>query len=138
MEIDHHNPKLEGDARHDYNNLFPATRHCNHAKSNKWPSSEDRDKGIRFLNPCEEGDYNVQIFEKEDGKLVGTTVAARYHIAELNLNADDLVRDRLFRKDIRQLITKLHISDPDLLSAMRRVIHTSIPPIDPPPDCGGT
>ena len=63
MEVDHFDPTLEGEERNAYSNLLLATRHCNLAKGDRWPNEEDRAAGIRFLNPCEEQDYGVHLFE---------------------------------------------------------------------------
>jgi hypothetical protein len=95
IEVDHHNPTLNGAARNRYENLFPATRHCNGTKSNNWPSKEARRKGVRFLNPCREGDYGTQIFEDANThELIGITPAAKYHIRVLGLNAPFLINER--------------------------------------------
>jgi hypothetical protein len=81
MEIDHFNPLLKGFERHRYENLFLATRHCNGAKSDTWPSKVARKRGIHFLNPCQELDYGVHIFEHPiTHRLIGVTPSGDFHI----------------------------------------------------------
>lgn len=104
MEVDHFNPKLTGAERHRYENLFLATRHCNLAKRDHWPTDEDLAAGIRFLNPCEEQDYGVHLFEDPaTHELVGVTPAGRWHIEILLLNASHLVEERRRRTRFQQL-----------------------------------
>src|ERR1043166_3812384 len=56
IEVDHFNPTLEGPSRNQYSNFVPATRNCNGAKSDLWPSKESQKAGVRFLNPFDEQD----------------------------------------------------------------------------------
>jgi hypothetical protein len=102
MEIDHHNPFRTD--KNAYENLFLATKHCNGHKLQNWPSEEQKQKGIRFLNPCIEDDYGHQIFEDpETFELWGCTPAARYHIRKLYLNAPHLIDERRTRFAARKL-----------------------------------
>lgn len=104
MDIDHHNPTLRHPARNAYNNLFLATAHCNRKKGGIWPTPEQRAQGIRYLNPCEEMDYGVHIFEDPATfELWGDSPAGRYHIRMLDLNAEHLVRERRRRHLLRTL-----------------------------------
>jgi hypothetical protein len=74
MEVDHFNPTLTGKARHQYRNLMWAARLCNNARRDYWPSSAERKRGIRFLNPCAERDYGECIFEDPlTHELIGKT-----------------------------------------------------------------
>ncbi len=100
LEVDHFDPRLKKELIQDYNNLFPASRHCNGKKSDIWPNKEELAAGCRFLNPCEELDYGEQIFEDpETHRLVGTTPAAIWHIRVCGLNADNLVHERKRRAE---------------------------------------
>src|SRR5438046_9409130 len=56
MEVDHFDPRKKKDLIQDYCNLFPASRHCNGKKGNRWPNKDEAAAGCRFLNPCEEID----------------------------------------------------------------------------------
>jgi hypothetical protein len=104
MDVDHHNPTLSDATKNNYNNLFLTTRHCNGKKSNNWPSTEQQKLGIRFLNPCEEIDYGVHIFEDPDTfEVWGETPPGRYHIRILDLNAPHLVKERRIRHIFRSL-----------------------------------
>lgn len=103
IDIDHHNPHLPKDKRNQYKNLILASRHCNGKKGDRWPTPEQRKLGLRFLNPCEEMDYGVHIFEDpETFELWGATPAGIYHIRYLDLNADHLVRERRRRHELRE------------------------------------
>lgn len=140
MEIDHHNPTLKGVALHQYENLFPATRHCNGSKLGSWPSKEAQAKGVRFLNPCKEQDYGSQIFEDPNTHvLIGTTPAAIYHIDVLQLNAHFLVQERIDRAVLSELIsqTLVTVRGPgavvqNQIQDLQRVLGTMIPEIPPP------
>lgn len=101
MEVDHFNPGLSGNRRNFHGNLVPAARLCNNTKRERWPTDEEQAKGIRFLNPYEEQDYGVHIYEDvATGKLIGHTPAGKWHIVRMALNCDDLVRARLRRTKV--------------------------------------
>jgi hypothetical protein len=107
MEVDHFNPILNHPARNLHGNLIPASRHCNGFKSQTWPSQDQQAKGLRFINPYEEQDYGVHIFEdRKTGKLVGKTPTGRWHVEMLDLNAEHLVQKRLDRTDIANALKR--------------------------------
>lgn len=107
LEVDHFNPHLNSKVRNRYANLMPSIRHCNGKKTNTWPSEAQLRKQIRFLNPCVEDDYDVQIFEDPlTHQLVGTTPAGKFHIRQLDLNAPFLVEERRFRSELHKLLKK--------------------------------
>ena len=155
MEIDHHDPTLKGEARHRYENLFPAIAPCNSIKHENWPSIEEQRNGIRFLNPCKETDYDHQIFEDPGShELVGTTPAAIYHIEMLGLNSDALIRrrkDRTAWLRINSAVNPDHLDKRAIalqgfnfteankaelsfcIDHLKRQIEIAIPPIKPPP-----
>lgn len=62
LEVDHFDPHKKKDLIQRFENLFPASRHCNGKKSDHWPNKTESAAGCRFLNPCEEMDYGEQIF----------------------------------------------------------------------------
>jgi len=100
MEVDHFDPRRKKDLIQDYANLFPTSRHCNAKKGDHWPSKMERAAGCQFLNPCEEMDYDEQIYEDPAAhRLVGVTPAARWHIRICGLNADHLVNERAKRAE---------------------------------------
>ena len=146
IEVDHFNPNLTGLRRHEYGNLFPATRHCNGAKSNLWPSRELRKLGARFLNPTKEQDYGVHIFEDPvTHELMGTTPAGKYHIRCCDLNAPDLVQERHDRSQLTRLLADYFVTakvpvsqlvDGTVLDAsgvLRAILSKMIPAIPAPP-----
>ena len=105
MEVDHFNPTLKNAARHAYNNLMLAFRHCNGKKSDNWPSKKAMMAGVRFLNPCVEMDYGVHLFEDpKTWEIVGVTAAGRYHIDMLDLNAPIFVKQRRTRAELRAIL----------------------------------
>ena len=141
LEVDHFDPRKKKDLIQCYDNLFPASRHCNGKKSDHWPNQAESAAGCRFLNPCHELDYGGQIFENSDThRLVGTTPAAVWHIRMCALNADHLVnerarravyQDQLKNKAIR---VKRAIDEVvELIRNFRTEVETMIPEIAPPP-----
>lgn len=146
MEVDHFNPNLRGLARHKYSNLFPATRHCNGAKTDTWPKPHFAKLGARFLNPTKEQDYGVHIFEDPvSHQLVGTTPAGKYHIRCCDLNAPHLILERAERAQLRRILNDypvtarlpIQISNHgqllDASSVLRAILENMIPHIPAPP-----
>ncbi|TLD69101.1 hypothetical protein FEM03_19745 [Phragmitibacter flavus] len=146
MEVDHFDPTLRGDKRHEYVNLLPSIRHCNGKKSNHWPSQELRDKGISLINPAEEVDYGEHIFEDPVSHLlVGHTSRGKYQILICDLNAPFLVEERAERAKLRLLWESgiynysRNFSAPQLeqvqncLETFKAHVEKMIPYIPPPP-----
>lgn len=137
MEIDHFDPRLKGKLIQRYDNLFLATRHCNAAKGDTWPTRAEERLGLRFLNPCMELDYGGHIFEDPHTHLlVGVTPAGRFHIRMLDLNAGHLVAERRERAEISQLLANAPFtlrtgrspdSLTDLVRALREQLEEMIP-----------
>lgn len=100
MDVDHFDPREKENAIQRYANLFLADRRCNRSKSDDWPDADENRHGIRFLNCCEEQDYNECIFEDpQTHELIGTTPAAIYHIETIDLNAPELIEQRKKRSE---------------------------------------
>lgn len=141
MEVDHFQPK--GKRRHHYSNFLPATRHCNGAKSQTWPTAADWRAGIRFLDPTVEQDYGVHMFEDPiTHHLVGATPAGRFQILICDLNAPHLVRERRDRAEIATALAQsalpMIVGAPFAevarsLQALKEELALKIPPIPPPP-----
>ena len=136
MDIDHHNPKLKHPQKNAYTNLFLASRHCNGKKRDEWPTLKQRSLGLRFLNPCEEQDYGVHLFEDPiTFEIWGATPAGRYHIRMLDLNADHLVRERRRRHELRafkkqpMIVTALRHDAGDGVRAFSKEVENMIPVI---------
>lgn len=137
MEIDHFDPRLKDKFIQPYDNLFLATRHCNGAKGDTWPTRAEQALGLRFLNPCAEQDYGEHILEDpETHRLVGVTPAGRYHIRMLDLNADHLVAERGERAKIHTLLTRAafmlkrgrsEAEAVQLIAALRRQVEEMMP-----------
>ena len=99
MDVDHFRPRGKG--RHLYTNLLVATRHCNGAKSDLWPSTYQKAKGIYLINPYTEQDYGKHLFEDPvTHEIVAITHAGFYQIFVLDLNAPHLVKERAERARI--------------------------------------
>jgi hypothetical protein len=102
-----------------------------------------RRRGVRFLNPCREGDYDHQIFEKAaTGELIGTTPAAKYHIRILDLNAPHLIQRRLERTAWNAILKDALVvarnsrQDRQILLHLQKIRESArlaIPVIAPPP-----
>jgi hypothetical protein len=138
MDVDHFDPTLTQPARNNYQNLFLATRHCNGKKGDNWPTPSQRRQGLRFLNPCEEVDYGVHLFEDPDTfEIWGATPAGRYHVRMLDLNADHLVLERRRRHELRalqkapQIVTATGKKSDALIGivAFKNEVEQMIPPI---------
>lgn len=142
LEVDHFDPRKKNDLIQDYNNLFPASRHCNGKKWKHWPTKTEQDAGCRFLNPCEEMDYGEQIFENpQTNELIGTTPAAKWHIRVCGLNADRLIEERRRRakhwRTLQNRKFKLkknipHNAAQELITSFREEVELMIPQIPPP------
>lgn len=141
LEVDHFDPRQKKALIQDYNNLFPASRHCNGKKSDTWPTRAELAAGCRFLNPCKEMDYGEQIFEKPDThELVGITPAARWHIRMCGLNADHLIQERYRRakhwhalKNVGVKIKGDHARVAEMVKNYREQVELMIPEIPPVP-----
>jgi hypothetical protein len=146
VDVDHFNPKLKGAARNNYLNLFPSTRHCNGSKSDHWPSAVSRKMGVRFLNPCNEVDYGVHIFEDPlTHQLIGKSPAGVYHIRYCDLNAPHLILERRDRFKLRELLNECAVTSKvpastltggkmlDVTDLLRSIVEKMILPIPPPP-----
>jgi hypothetical protein len=134
LEVDHFNPNKKREPIQQYTNLFPATRHCNGAKRDRWPSNKDRQLGMRFLNCCAEIDYGVHIFEDPDShKLVGVTPAGKYHVRNCDLNAPHLVKERADRAEFWRILEDQRVRIKQgwtLTEALRSVVENMIPKIE--------
>ena len=140
MQVEHFDPRQKKDKIQNYSNLFLAGAHCNGAKHDAWPTKEEQELGCRFLNCCEEQDYDGVIFEDpETHLLVGTSVAARYHIETIDLNDPGLVAERKKRFQIAKTILSLKervLKDPSaqkLLDDLAAQLKDFIPIIKTPP-----
>ena len=107
MEVDHFDPKKKKSLIQDYDNLLPASRHCNGSKGQTWPSDKEIKSGIRFLHPRKELDYGPHIVEDlSTGHLIGLTPAGKWQIRVCALNAFHLVKERKRRTDIHRILTQ--------------------------------
>lgn len=137
IEIDHFDPREKKAFIQRYANLFLADRECNGKKRDIWPSQQDQSEGTRFLNCCDEMDYDEQIVENPaTHELIGLTRAARFHIRILDLNASHLVIERARRHRFRQLLDRTPLflrsgapAPMGTIDELRHMIDEMIPPI---------
>jgi len=137
LEVDHFDPRKKKALIQDYNNLFPASRHCNGKKADHWPKEAEAAAGCRFLNPCEEVDYGEQILEdRVSHRVVGMNPAAQWHIRMCGLNAEHLVAERAKRAEYwGQLKTKAVCvkgsldEAAELIESFRKEVELMIPEI---------
>jgi hypothetical protein len=68
-------------------------------------SNKNRKRGARFLNYCEETDYDTHILEDpETHEVVGVTREGIYHVRNCDLNAPHLLQERKQRAQLWGLI----------------------------------
>lgn len=141
MEVDRFDPRRKNDYIQDYQNLFLATRHCNGAKRDNWPTAKEDAEGYRFLNCCEERDYGVHLFEDpHTHKIKWTTRAGGYHAIHCDLDAPHLVEERRQRAELLHLLHETPVlakqSPPELLACLEKIreqLKLMIPEIPAPP-----
>lgn len=130
MEVDHFDPRIKQKSKQPYSNLVIAYRPCNNHKRAIWPVKSQRELGVRYLNPRQDIDYGVHIFEDPDtNKLFGVTPAGKWHVEKLALNDDYLVEQRRLRSRWEKLIAaennKVFVAEvgqePSALSALKEV-----------------
>ncbi len=136
MEVDHFRPK--GKIRNHYNNFLPATRHCNGAKGQQWPTAARARQGVRLLNPTKEKDYGEHIFQDpKTHELVGVTTPGKYQIVVCDLNAAHFF-ERRERARLHDLLNrggnvKSNFANvADTVATLRRQLAQMIPPIPAP------
>ncbi len=93
LEIDHFRPRRRGGAD-SLDNLVYACTTCNRFKSDYWPPA-DAPESLRLLHPGQD-DLAAHLLESANGRLVGLTPRACFHIDRLRLNRPQLI-------DLRQL-----------------------------------
>ena len=103
MEIDHFRPKGRTEfarLRLAWTNLYYCCHLCNLHKSSKWPNADELERGLRFVDPCEEDpDEHFRLTRdesgNENGKIASETPAGRYSIAKIRLDRQQLIDIRL-------------------------------------------
>ena len=140
MHVDHFDPRKKKNKRQEYSNLFLADAHCNCAKGDTWPTSDEQSEGCRFINCCDEYDYGNVIFEgPRTHELIGTSSAAKYHIDIIDLNDPGLVEERKSRAEILVKLDYLRgraALNPEMAEAVNKVSELAkdlIPDIPAPP-----
>lgn len=103
MSVDHFRPKsLSPHLRVDYTNLYYCCGECNTYKSNKWPSQEQLDEGLCFVDVCvhEWKDH----FEVQSDVMTGITSIGRFTAEQVRLNRRKLTaRNRTLRMRVARI-----------------------------------
>lgn len=124
--IDHYRPIHGRYARPDlvaeYNNLYWCCRECNENKGDAWPSPEQMEQGMRFLDSCQpEDDHDFHWRILSDGRLEALTPAGEYTIERLKLWRPFLQHNRAktfqLQEEVRVLVHRLKLKS---LSATQR------------------
>ena len=125
--IDHHHPINGPHARPDliadYSNLYWCCRECNENKSDIWPSPQEMEQGIRFLDPClPEDDHDLHWHVLPDGVLTPLTQAGEYTIEHLKLWRPQLqhLRAQIYRCQ-EEIILIQNLLNRKNLSSERRI-----------------
>lgn len=95
-EVDHFRPRhLFPALLNDYDNLYWSCRKCNAVKGRTWPSADQTERGLRFLDPC--GDDQTHHWQAHtDGTLTALTLPGQYTIRHIRLDRPTLVPFRAF------------------------------------------
>lgn len=110
--IDHHRPVHGLFGRPDlitnYTNLYWCCRECNENKGDIWPSIEDYNAGLRFIDPCQpEDDHDLHWKVLADGVLQPLTTTGLYTIQHLKLWRPFLQHHRAKRYQLQEEIQSL-------------------------------
>jgi len=137
MEVDHFNPRRKKADVQKYTNLFLASRHCNGAKGNHWPSHNEQKRGIRFLDCTTEPDYDVHILEDPDThEVVGVTPEGIFHVRQCDLNDPWLIEERKERSELwkefesEKFRTVAGLQLPEAYAKLKAQIEKMIPKIE--------
>lgn len=107
MEVDHFRPPNRPEFKHlekEWANLYYTCRRCNAHKWNHWPTTEEKGRGLRFVDPCEDDpDDHLRMTRHPDTAdfcwLRALTPAGRYTIDKIRLNRKQLI-------DIRRALVR--------------------------------
>lgn len=103
FEMDHFRPKWRFEHLiRDFYNLYWACHVCNHKKRGKWPDSELEQRGIGFVDLCQD-DFQAHYEVCEDGTWRPLTASAEYTIDSLRLNCPHLLELRRFLASIHNV-----------------------------------
>jgi hypothetical protein len=93
FELDHFKPASRPDLTpviDDFYNLYYSCGVCNAYKSNTWPTPEQEELGLFFVDLCTD-DFSRHFAEDDDGIWHPLTKAGEYTAAKLRLNRQHLV-----------------------------------------------
>src|SRR4051794_22205746 len=94
FELDHFRPRwLFPDLIADFFNLYYACHVCNQIKGMHWPPSALEERGIGFVDLCQD-EFEVHFVVRPDGSWTPLTASAAYTIDSLRLNRPHLVELR--------------------------------------------
>jgi hypothetical protein len=123
--------------RNTYANLYWTCGVCNNIKGNRWPTDEEYEDGLRFLDPCVE-DHEDHWYMSPNGRVTPLTTIGQYTTAHLNLNRPPLVDLRRWLYELAQRATRIQetlamkpLSDDHRL-ALQNHLHDIEQIIEPP------
>jgi hypothetical protein len=141
--IDHFRPVSGPHGRPDlvteYANLYWTCRECNDNKSDTWPTSEQVELGLHFIDPCSpDGDHDLHWQAYADGSIEPLTPAGEFTIEHLMLWRDQLAyhRRRLYRWQceldlLADLLARKRIPETDRVRLEARIVELG-EYLDPP------
>lgn len=112
FDVEHFMPQSKfPDLVCSYANLYYACRGCNSHKSEKWPSSQQMEQGLRFADPCEEDPYSHHLRENNEGGVDAVTRCGDYTNDHIRLSRPDLRTWRRMRSQARQDLRLLYTTE---------------------------
>ncbi len=102
MQVDHFRPKGRREFAHlerEWANLYYCCGRCNRHKSDHWPTDQETQRGLRFVDPClEDPDEHFRLCRPPQHDdlcyVMPLTTPAQYTIAKVRLNRNQLVQIR--------------------------------------------
>lgn len=124
FEIDHFIPQnkdkkpfLTIKTNTDYSNLVYSCKSCNNAKSNKWPTNDEKvsnrnDEG--FIDPCDDA-YNNHFGRDENGRITYNTKLGewKYKTLKLYKPQHEIIWNIEELENIMNEIKELRVTDPN-------------------------
>jgi uncharacterized protein (TIGR02646 family) len=95
FEMDHFRPRSKfTHLLYDFHNLYWSCSVCNGNKWNRWPTPQQEQMGLGFVDFCKD-DFQDHFQLSPDGFWIPTTVSGQYTEAIIKLNSPHLVAKRL-------------------------------------------
>ncbi len=138
-QIDHHRPLHPPAAlgldfshlRSVYGNLYWCCSRCNLCKGNNWPTNEQYEAGIRFLDPCVE-DHDAHWDTHPDGTVTAKTPVGHYSVRIIRLDRPRLNKRRaeVHQYSQKRVQIMLELEQIDLSPQHRRTLQDYLADIE--------